>query len=155
MRPSPDRIAARRRIAARLVPVLVVMGLVGYTHAGPSPAMGKFRVPKYDEQGRLRTLVSGDTATITSEGAYDVANLRLELYDEDRLDVCVTAPRCVFDDKRGTAKSESSVRIERESMVVTGEDFEWDSGRQRVVIRKDVTVTLHGAGGLVDLGGNW
>lgn len=117
-------------------------------HLGQNTEMRGFRVPDFDDEGKLTSEILGEFARVRNQ-KIDITGLNIEFYsyvdDQRKVDMTVTAPRCDFDQKRGTAQSDSDVRIERENMVVTGIGFEFDSTKRRFRIFNQARVEATGA----------
>jgi hypothetical protein len=108
--------------------------------------MSKFRVPDYDDAGELKSLVLGEEATALTETLIRINGLRLELYRQGVLETRVTSPVCVFDRASNSASSTSSVRIARGNLVITGEQYTWETQTQRFVIERNARVVIQGKG---------
>lgn len=126
----------RYRIAA-----VIVVGAAWFSLAQIDEITG-FRVPEYDEDGNLKSQIYGDFAKIRDDDRIEITNLKIEMYNDDEIDILVTAPHCLYDQKSRRAHSESRVRIARDNTVITGEDFSWDMKEQRFVILKNAKVVL-------------
>ena len=105
-----------------------------------------FRVPEYDDQGRLKSQLFGDYAQIPTTGPIEVHQLKYEFYDETgtQSEMRITAPLCFYDRDHGEANSAGPVRIAREDMVVTGVGFNFNRISERMVIHSQVKVVLKG-----------
>ena len=103
-----------------------------------------FRVPNYDGEGRLQSMVYGDRARAVSDHAVDITNLRIETYRGDDVDARVFAEQCRYDRRRGTATSEAHVRIVRENMMIFGRGFRWQAESSRFEIFHEARVVLRG-----------
>lgn len=101
-----------------------------------------FRVPEYDENGNLKSQIYGDFAKIRDNDQIEITNLKIEMYRDGAIDILVTAPHCIYDQKSNRAHSESRVRIARDNTVITGEHFSWDMKEQHFVILKNAKVVL-------------
>jgi lipopolysaccharide export system protein LptC len=109
----------------------------------------KFRLPEYDEQGRLKRQILGDQARMMASGDIEISNVRAEIYKDGRLDVCLSASNCVYVKKEETILSTADVRIENSQMVVTGCGLTWNANDQKGVILERVRVELKGLRGWV------
>ena len=89
-----------------------------------------FQVPEYDDEGNLKSKLFGDFAKVLPEGVIEISQLRIEFYEKGHVNMTVTAPRCLYDQKKGSAESDADVRIAREDMVVTGKGFSWNNKDQ-------------------------
>lgn len=101
-----------------------------------------FNVPEYDRDGRLKSQVFGDMAEVMPDNTVRITNLRIEGYKEGVVFMELTSPLCVYDQNTKIATSESAVRIEQEKVVVTGTGFDWDSTREKMLIKSNVQVIL-------------
>lgn len=101
-----------------------------------------FRYPEYDNDGNLKTLITGDSATAQSPTVFDIRNLKIEMYKDGAVDTRVTAPQCRFDRRAMQATSEDSVRIVRGDLVITGEGFTWSGTPSSFRIERNVRLVL-------------
>ncbi len=104
-----------------------------------------FRVPEYDEENNLKTLLLGDFAKVLADGVIEITGLRIEVYQEGKVAMTVTAPHCRFHQKTGMAESDGDVRIANEEMVVTGKGFNWNNKDEVFNIRSQTKVVLRNA----------
>jgi hypothetical protein len=104
-----------------------------------------FRVPEYDENNRLKSQLFGDFAKILPDGVIEISQLKIDFYSDGKVDMTVTAPRCTYKQKEGTAESDADVRITREDMVVTGKGFAWSGRDEQFRIFQEAKVVLKGA----------
>ena len=111
-----------------------------------------FRVPEYDEEGNMKSQLFGDLAQFLPNGIVRISNLKIEFYKGEDVDMRVTSPECDYGEKTKEAESESSVRIARGNMVVTGKGFTWKSNKERLVIRSDAKVVLKDVRKNIDVG---
>ena len=142
-------------MGARRLLVLMAVGLalVGAVCAQiiEGAKIGEFRVPEYDSNNLLKSLLFGDYAEVQGDGSIDITELKVEFYEDGtNVQMTVTAPRCSYDRRKGLARSTSSVRIEGDQMTVTGEDFTFDVERERFQIRKDARVEIKNARGRME-----
>jgi hypothetical protein len=103
-----------------------------------------FRVPDYDDEGRLKSLVLGDEAVALTDTLIQISGLKLEMYRLGIMETRVTSPICVFDKQSNSATSTSSVRIARGNLIITGEQYTWETKTQRFVIEKKARVVIQG-----------
>ena len=105
-----------------------------------------FRVPEYDDQGKLKNVLRGDYVTIPNSGPIEVHQLKYEVFGTStQAELNITAPLCFYDRERGTATSTGAVRIARSDMIITGTGFDFDRRTERMVIRNQARVVLKGA----------
>ena len=102
-----------------------------------------FMVPDYDETGKLRWKLFGDTARVLlTGGKVEVHVMKIEVYRGNDVDMTMRSPVCFFDRSAKLAISDDNIEIVATNMVVTGKGFEWSAGDNSVRIRNDVAVTL-------------
>jgi hypothetical protein len=101
-----------------------------------------FRIPEYDESMQLKSQLFGELARIMEDGTVRITNLKIEFYKEGKIEMTVTAPQCTYDRGKKAASSESTVRIARENMVVTGKGFSWSVDDEAFRIDSKVKVVL-------------
>jgi hypothetical protein len=111
-----------------------------------------FKVPDYDEQNNLKSQLSGDKALIGAGDEIEIINVKIETFKADEVDLTITSPHCLYNRARKTVQSPSRIRIERDNMVITGEDYRYDSNGEVFEIRKDVKVVLTDVAGRNPLG---
>jgi hypothetical protein len=104
-----------------------------------------FRVPEYDDQGKLKNLLRGDFVTIPNQGPIEVHQLNYQVFNgATQAELQITAPLCFYDRDQGTATSTGAVRIARPDVIITGTGFDFDRRSERVVIKSKVQVVLKG-----------
>lgn len=135
------------------VVLTVLMALVATVVSSQVREVIGFRVPELDEENRLKSQVSGDKARFEGDGAVHISGLKIETFEDGRIDMTISSPECTYDRNTRIAQSKSRVRIDRENMVITGEDYVYDSGKRTFEIKKDVKVVLIDAGGREPIAG--
>lgn len=102
-----------------------------------------FRVPEYDEEGRLKSQLFGQTARIRPNGAVDVTEASVELYGPDgSVDARISTPQCRYERQANRVYSDAEVRIARDNLLITGRGFDWAADRQTFNIHTNVKVVL-------------
>ncbi|MFC1461066.1 hypothetical protein ACFLQR_00925 [Verrucomicrobiota bacterium] len=130
-----------RRIALLLAMILV---LAVRGSAGPDEVRvaKRIRYPDYDDKGKLNFELVGDEARIRPDGLIDIKNLTLIFYEEGKVMMRVTSPRCLFDRVNSTAVSTSRVCVTRAEIVLTGKGFEWSAKGGGFKIHNEAKVVL-------------
>ena len=127
------------------VTILAAGVWVGSAQNADQQVITGFRVPEYDDQGRMKNQLFGDYAKIPTAGPIEVHQLKYEIYGEStQAETRITAPLCFYDREQGEAHSDGAVRIAREDMVITGVGFNFDRRSERMVIHNQVKVVLKG-----------
>ncbi len=152
------RWAGRARAGRRGYPLKIAMAAVIaaawcvlYSDApaqqgGGQQTISGFEVPEFDQDNRLRSRLFGDFARILPSGLVDITRMRIDFYDDDReVEMRITAASCLYDRSSRNATGESSVRIARENMIITGQGFTWLANEGKFEIHDDAKVVLQGA----------
>jgi hypothetical protein len=129
------RIGMLGALLACFVGAAAAIDMVGQTVTG-------FRVPDYDENNNLKTLLLGDFAKVLPDGVIEITGLRIEVYQQGKVAMVVTAPHCRFHQKEGKAQSDGDVQVANEDMVVTGKGFEWTNQEEVFKIHSQTHVVL-------------
>ena len=101
-----------------------------------------FALPEYNEQMELVSKIEGDEAEVGDHGDFLITNLRFQMFKNGKVDARVTSPLCTYSKRRNEGWSKSSIRITREDLVVTGEDYKFSGKNERIHIRKNAKVVL-------------
>ena len=127
------------------VGILAAGGWVGSAQNTDQQVITGFRVPEYDEQGKMKNQLFGDYAKIPVTGPIELQQLKYEIYGTGtQAEMRITAPLCFYDRERGAAHSDGAVRIAREDMVITGVGFDFNRYDERMVIHNQAKVVLKG-----------
>lgn len=106
------------------------------------PVIRNFKVPEYDENMEKKGEIVGDTAKRHPNGLIDITKFRLDLYEKGMVHLRITAPTCTLNQVTKNAKSDSSVRIIRSNMVITGKGFDYDHEHRRFEIHSQAKVVF-------------
>ena len=101
-----------------------------------------FRLPEYDEAGRLTQQLFGETATFLQDGIIKLTGLTIELYRAGELSARITSDECAYDATRKRAASKEHVRIVTEKAVLTGDGFAWNGENEQFQIFMNAKVVL-------------
>jgi hypothetical protein len=134
---------------------MMMAGMVYVCEAQVAPQeVSDFRYPEYDEEGKLKHQITGEKARIMPNGLVEITGLKVELFDKKgKVNAQATSPQCTFDRQGGRAGASAPLRIDHESMVLTGENYYWDQAKKRIQIFKKVHVTLKNAAGNITTDG--
>ncbi|NLE67121.1 MAG: LPS export ABC transporter periplasmic protein LptC [Lentisphaerae bacterium] len=101
-----------------------------------------FRLPEYDEAGRLKTDVRGDQAVMHTNGVMDVTNVRVVCYEEGRPVMRISAPRCTYYGDKQVVESTSRVLVEREDILISGVGFRCRLKDRQMKISSNAKIVL-------------
>ncbi|HKL22491.1 MAG TPA: LptA/OstA family protein [Tichowtungia sp.] len=85
--------------------------------------LGDFRVPQYDEQGRMTYQLFGERAFLESDGRVNVEGVRVEFYREGNVFMEVSSPYCFYDRDKREVWSDAAVSTEMDDAVLTGTGY--------------------------------
>jgi len=138
----------------RVALICLVAGIAVQAHAqfGGEQTVTGFRVPEYDENNNLKSQLFGDFAKVLPDGVIEITQLKIDFYQDGEVGMTVTAPKCIYHQKKGIAESDSDVRISRENMVVTGTGFRWSNKEENFQILNDAKVVLRNVREQMDSG---
>ena len=134
-----------KAIAKYLILLLTSLCLTSFARAEPPAASGyieKFEVPQRDANGNLQWKLAGDRATFRSDGLMDIVNARAEFYSSNKVSFVFSTPVCVLDRAHSRAATDAPVRLERETMTLTGIGGEWSGSNTTILIRHHVQMIL-------------
>lgn len=112
-----------------------------------------FRVPDYDEQGKLRAQLFGEYAKVLEGGEVEITNLKIEIYKEGVVVMTIFSPHCFFNMETRRAHSKGRVLIESDLMTVVGVGFTWsaEAGKFEILHESKVLVKKAAQGNLKGL----
>ena len=130
--------------------LLLCVAVTGAAQAVPGQGLQKaVKFPEYDRQtGRLKSLLSGDTATPSAEGEVLVTGVRLETYTYEGgrqiVDLIIETPKCLFNLRSRVASSTDRMKAFRADGAATleGRGFEWSQKTSLLLIQSDVRSVL-------------
>lgn len=103
-----------------------------------------FRLPEYDEDGKLKQQLYGQTATFLQDGIIQLTGLKIEIFRKGEVSARVYSSLCAYDQKRKRAASKQHIRVVTEKAVLTGDGFAWNGETQQFQIFENAKVTLDG-----------
>ena len=101
-----------------------------------------FRLPEYDEDGKLKQQLYGETATFLQDGIIQLTGLRIEIFRRGEVTARITSPECAYDPNRKRAASKEHIRIVTEKAVLTGDGFAWNGETEQFQIFQNARVVL-------------
>lgn len=107
--------------------LLFLSALVCAQELGEGMEISGFRVPDYDDAGRLRAQLFGEHAKVLDDGRVEIINLKIVLYKEGQYAATVFAPNCFFNIDTRDAHSDGPVLVESDLMTLTGRGFSWSA----------------------------
>lgn len=128
--------------------IVAVWVVLGWASVAPAQLEGQsvkgFRLPEYDENGKLKQQLYGETATFLQDGLIQLTGLKIEVFREGEVMARVFSPLCAYDPNRKRAASKDHIRIVTEKAVLTGDGFAWNGENEQFQIFKNARVTLDG-----------
>ncbi|MGD9612572.1 MAG: hypothetical protein AB7V22_06675 [Kiritimatiellia bacterium] len=103
-----------------------------------------FRLPEYDEDGKLKQQLYGATATFLQDGIIQLTGLKIELFRKGEVTARIYSSLCAYDPKRKRAASKQHIRVVTEKAVLTGDGFAWNGESEQFQIFENARVVLDG-----------
>ena len=103
-----------------------------------------FRLPEYDEEGKLKQQLYGQTATFLQDGIIQLTGLKIEIFRKGEVTARIYSSLCAYDPKRKRAASKQHIRVVTEKAVLTGDGFAWNGETEQFQIFQNAKVTLDG-----------
>ncbi len=103
-----------------------------------------FRLPEYDEDGKLKQQLYGTTATFLADGIIQLTGLKIELFRKGEVTARIYSSLCAYDPKRKRAASKQHIRVITEKAVLTGDGFAWNGETEQFQIFENARVVLDG-----------
>jgi hypothetical protein len=102
------------------------------------------RVPERDEKGVMTSLLTGEKARLFPGKPVMIEGLVIRFFEADgeTVRMKMESPSCEYDDRRGRAISEDSVRISGNGFDIRGKGYVYTARDQRMEINSQVKVTL-------------
>ena len=107
-------------------------------------AVQGFRLPEYDENGKLKQQLYGTTATFLQDGIIQLTGLKIEIFRKGEVTARIYSSLCAYDPKRKRAASKQHIRVVTEKAVLTGDGFAWNGETEQFQIFQNAKVTLDG-----------
>lgn len=109
---------------------------------GTGMEISGFRVPDYDDNGKLRAQLYGEHAVVLENREVKITNLKIDMYKDGAVAMTLFAPHCFFNMETRQAHSDGRVLIESGPMTVAGLGFTWSAKAGRFEILHDSKVLV-------------
>lgn len=142
-------------VALTLCPVglpLVLPSLKVSAQLPAGPSTGKesqgesikgFRVPDYNEDGSLKSILYGSTAVKNNKTqVWNMTGVKIEMFSSNRVSAVVTSPGCDFEMRKGTGTSEKPIVILHDRLQVQGTGYTWDQKKETFKINSQARVMI-------------
>ena len=110
-----------------------------------------FRVPQYDDQGRLTSMLQGREANVYPDRIAEISDVLVEIFRANAtgrvVEARITSPKCFYQADKNIAIGEGQIRMAHEQMIVTGTNYVIDAKAQRLQINEAAKVVLMGVQG--------
>ncbi|QYM77882.1 hypothetical protein K0B96_11190 [Horticoccus luteus] len=129
----------------------ILSGLAIAAHAqlpaADAPALN-FSLPAFTPEGYRSFLLRASSASFAGPKEIELRNANLTVFNGDAantVETVILAPVARFFTERNLASGPGSVRLIRDDMEVTGQEWRYDHAHKTVFIAKDVRVIFHAA----------
>ena len=136
---------------ALIVPVLLCLTAALAPAQTPAPKVKanapakNLTLPTFDKAGKRETFMKAEEAFFVSANHIEVKNMHFTLFTKDgtgAFDSVLLAPTATFLRDKQTISGQDSVRLLRENIEVTGEQWSYNHAEKRVLIGNNVKVTF-------------
>ncbi|MCM8537460.1 MAG: LPS export ABC transporter periplasmic protein LptC [Lentisphaeraceae bacterium] len=97
-----------------------------------------FKVPEYDEKGKLSSIISGEHGTIFGKEA-KIKGVLVEIFNTDS-PLKLKTPACSYNMKKKICTSKESVQINGDGVQINGVGFDINNNTKKIFIRSQVKV---------------
>ena len=125
-----------------ILSVVVVSTAAAQGTGAPAGAGKGFRYPAYDDQGNLKYQIEGSKAVQQGNGDVAVTDVRIEVYENDKVDTVITADNCVYNQETRRVEGVGSIKFKREGIVITGDRLFWNGDKKKIEIKDNVKVVM-------------
>jgi hypothetical protein len=144
--PSWRRLAPPAWSAAAL---LLLAPLVAQTPrvTAPSPAR-HYTLSLFSDQGYHSLHVRGASADVRNPNRIGLTDLTLSVYAGDasrRVETVILSPQAVLQPESQIVSGPNTVRLLRDDLEVTGEDWVYDHGGKRILIQRNARIVFEAA----------
>lgn len=102
-----------------------------------------FRVPDYNEDGSLKSILYGSTAVKNNKTQiWNMTGVKIEMFSSNKVSAVVTSPACDFEMRKGTATSEKPIVILHDQVQVQGTGYTWDQKKETFKIASQARVMI-------------
>lgn len=116
--------------------------------SGLNAPVKKFRLPSFNDQGFRTSLLEGDEAQVISPSQIDMKEMHMTLFSGDENNavdttlLASTATVRLLEKNQITVEGQNSVRLIREDLDVSGENWSYQHAEKRLTIGKNVRVVI-------------
>jgi hypothetical protein len=145
-RPLPARPPARKSRALGVFLLGITLWLTSPVWGQISTTIGSivkgFSVPQHNDSGELVSKIGGTQADTVSPNRAVIKELVMEFYNKGTVTMKITSPKCDYWFLQSRLNTRDGVTIERDNMVITAQNFQWEEKEKKGVLQKNVSVTL-------------
>ncbi len=136
----------RKSHAMRALLLGLFLGLISPLCAQISTTIGSvvkgFSVPQHNDNGELISKIGGSQADTVSPNRAVIKELVMEFYNKGEVTMKITSQKCDYWFLQSRLNTRDGVKIERDNMVITAQNFQWEEKEKKGVLQKNVKVVL-------------
>ena len=103
-----------------------------------------FRVPDYNEDGSLKSILYGSTAVKNNQTqVWKMTGVKIDVFSSNKVSAVVTSPGCDFDMRKGSASSDDPIVILHDRAQIRGTGYVWDQKKETFQINSQARVMIH------------
>ena len=123
--------------------------LSAQTGSNPATAPARnWELPRFSKEGFRSMIIRGSEARLAATDRYDVVDLSITIFAggaNPRVDIILLSPAATFLSRENRAMGNKAVRLIRDDMEITGEQWTYVHAEQKVTIQKNSRVVFHAA----------
>lgn len=102
----------------------------------------KFELPQRDGEGNLTLTIFGQEATVISANRIKVDGLKIEIFQEGKVETVILAPTSDYWKKEGRLTTDSGVEVNHPNFKLTAEEMNWELEPSRGDFKKNVRLEI-------------
>ncbi|WFB35276.1 LPS export ABC transporter periplasmic protein LptC [Kiritimatiellota bacterium B12222] len=107
--------------------------------------VGRFKVPDVDEDGVLKSILTGESAQMFIGKPMAIQGLVVEFFEEDgkTVKMRITSPGCDYNTQTNSAESDKLIHIDGDGFHIEGVGYVFEASRSQMELKSDVKVVFN------------
>ena len=136
-------------LATLLLAAILASPLSAQSGGNPAAAPARnWEMGTFTKEGFRSMILRGSEVRLTAADRYDVVDLSITIFAggaNPRVDIVLLSPAATFLSRENRAMGNKAVRLIRDDMEITGEQWTYVHAEQKVTIQKNSRVVFHAA----------
>ncbi len=129
-----------------LLTLLVVCGVgalaVAETEFSIGSIVKKFELPQRDSEGNLTLTIFGREATVISLNRIKVDGLKIEIFQQGKVDTVITAASSDYWKEEGRLTTDTGVEVQHPNFKLTADEMNWELAPSRGDFKENVRLEI-------------